>query len=110
MRRRNAMLEALELLREAYPAFTVSQLIALLHIADEQTPLPIPDLSRRADMSSNLAWKAVRILAQSDDGPDLVRVRRWAMRTIVAGELTPSGQRLCAALDDIITEAVTITP
>ncbi|MCI3132157.1 hypothetical protein [Phenylobacterium aquaticum] len=110
MRRRNAMLEALELLREVYPAFTVGQLIALLHIADEQAPLPLPDLSRRADMSRHAAWKAVAALDASRAGQGLVQVRRWTMAPIMAGELTPKGERLCAALDAIIAEAVTIGP
>lgn len=108
MRRRNAILEALELLREVYPAFTVSQLIALLHIGDEQAPLPLPDLGRRAEMSRNTTWKAVAALDASRAGQGLVLVRPWTMAPIMAGDLTPKGERLCAALDAIIAEAVTI--
>lgn len=110
MRRRNALLEAMELLRGVNPDFTVSQIMALLYVADEDTPLPLPDLRRRAGMTNDGAWKAVQALTEIEDpdGDVLVTVDRWAMRAIVAAELGPAGQKLRAALDEIISEATPI--
>lgn len=110
MRRRNALLEAMELLRGVNPDFTVSQIMALLYVADEDTPLPLPDLRRRAGMTNDGAWKAVQALTEivDPDGDVLVTVDRWAMRAIVAAELGPAGERLRTALDEIISEAVPI--
>jgi hypothetical protein len=107
MRHRNAMLEALELLRAVNGDFTVSQLVSLLYIADEAEPLPLPDLRRRAGMATDACWKTVQALTEMDDGSGegLVRVDRWAMRGIVAAELTPAGRRLCTGLDEILAEA-----
>jgi len=107
MRKRSAMLEAVELLRETYPDFTVSQLIALLHIADEEGPLPLPDLRRRADMSGDGVWKNAQALAEIEAAPGqpLVELKDWVMGSIVAAELTPAGRALCDALDVIIREA-----
>lgn len=104
------MLEAMELLRSVNPDFTVSQLVALLYIADEEEPLPLPDLRRRAGMSNDGAWKSVQALTEVEDpdGDTLVTVDRWAMRAIVAAELGEAGKRLRAALDEIIAEAVPI--
>lgn len=101
------MLEALELLRAFNPDFTVSQLISLLYVADEEEPLPLPDLRRRAGMATDACWKAVQALTEMDDGSGegLVRVERWTMRGIVAAELTAAGRRLCAGLDEILAEA-----
>lgn len=110
MRRRNALLEAMELLRGVNPDFTVSQLIALLYIADEDEPVPLPDLRRRAGMSNDGIWKTVQALTEIEDpeGNALVIVDRWAMRAIVAAELGEAGRRLRAALDEIIAEAAPI--
>ena len=101
------MLEAIELLRDNYPDFTVSQIIALLHIADEEGPLPLPDLRRRAGMTGDGVWKNAQALAEIETttGGPLIEVRDWTMRTIVAAELTPAGRALCNALDVIIREA-----
>lgn len=101
------MLEALELLRGVNPEFTVSQLIALLYVADEEEPLPLPDLRRRAGTTTDACWKTVQALTEMDDGSGegLLRVDRWAMRGIVAAELTDAGRRLCAELDAILAEA-----
>ena len=107
MRKRSAMLEAIELLRETYPDFTVNQLIALLHIADGEDPLPLPDLRRRAGMTGDGVWKNAQALTEieADAGEPLVVVKEWIMRAIVAAELTPSGRALCDALDRIIAAA-----
>ena len=110
MRQRNALLEAMELLRSINPDFTVNQIVALLYIADEEEPLPLPDLRRRAGMSNDGAWKSVQALTEIEDaqGEVLVNVDRWAMRAIVAAELGPAGRRLRGALDQIIQEAAPI--
>jgi hypothetical protein len=110
MRQRNALLEAMELLRSVNPDFTVNQIVALLYIADEEEPLPLPDLRRRAGMSNDGAWKSVQALTEIEDpqGEVLVSVDRWAMRAIVAAELAPAGRRIRAALDQIIHEAAPI--
>lgn len=110
MRRRNALLEAMELLRGVNPDFTVSQVIVLLYIADEDEPVPLPDLRRRAGMSNDGIWKTVQALTEIEDpeGDVLVTVDRWAMRAIVAAELGEAGRRLRAALDEIIAEAAPI--
>jgi hypothetical protein len=110
MRKRSALLEAMELLRGVNPDFTVNQIVALLYIADEDEPVPLPDLRRRAGMSSDGAWKTVQALTEIEDpeGDVLVTVDRWAMRAIVAAELGEAGRRLRAALDGIIAEATPI--
>jgi hypothetical protein len=110
MRRRNALLEAMELLRSVNPDFTVNQIVALLYIADEEEPLPLPDLRRRAGMSNDGAWKSVQALTEIEDpqGEVLVSVDRWAMRAIVAAELGPAGRRIRTSLDQIIQEAAPI--
>ena len=54
----------MELLRSVNPDFTVSQLVALLYIADEEEPLPLPDLRRRAGMSNDGVWKTVQALTE----------------------------------------------
>jgi hypothetical protein len=107
MRKRSAMLEAVELLRDTCPDFTVSQIVALLHIADEETPLPLPDLRRRAGMTGDGVWKNAQALAEieAEAGETLILVKDWTMRAIVAAELTPAGRALCNALDVIIREA-----
>ena len=107
MRKRSAMLEAVELLRETYADFTVNQLIALLHIADEEDPLPLPDLRRRAGMTGDGVWKNAQALTEIEaaGGEPLVVVKEWTMRAIVAAELTPAGRALCQGLDAIIREA-----
>lgn len=104
------MLEAMELLRGVNPDFTVSQIVALLYIADEDEPVPLPDLRRRAGMSNDGIWKTVQALTEIEgpDGQVLVTVDRWAMRTIVAAELGEAGRRLRSALDEIILEAAPI--
>jgi hypothetical protein len=110
MRRRNALLEAMEVLRGVNPEFTVSQIIALLYIADEDEPVPLPDLRRRAGMSNDGIWKTVQALTEIEDseGQPLVTVERWAMRAIVAAELGEAGRRLRRVLDEIILEAAPI--
>ncbi len=110
MRRRNALLEAMELLRSVNPDFTVNQIVALFYIADEEEPLPLPDLRRRAGMSNDGVWKSVQALTEIEDsqGEVLVNVDRWAMRAIVAAELGPAGRRLRVTLDQIIREAAPI--
>ena len=110
MRRRNALLEAVELLRSVNADFTVSQLIVLLHIADEDAPLPLPDLRRRAVMSNDGMWKSVQALTEIEDpqGDVLVTTERWTMGSIMAAQLGPAGERLRDALDEVIREAAPI--
>ena len=107
MRKRSAMLESLETLRQVYAEITVSQIVALLYLGDEGEPLPLPDLRRRAGMSSDAAWKTVTALTEIEVAPGepLAEMKPWSMRGIVAAELAPAGRALCAALDEIIREA-----
>lgn len=109
MRKRNALLEALELLRSLNADFTINQLIALLYVADEEDPLPLPDLRRRAGLTSDAAWKSVQALADLEsetfEGERLVAVERWTMGSIVAARLQGAGTRLAAQLDQIIRDA-----
>ncbi|MDP3853696.1 hypothetical protein [Phenylobacterium sp.] len=101
MRRRSAVLEALELLRERAPTLSLAQIMVFLYVADEDEALPLLDLQRRAEMSAVQAWRNVRALA----GEDLVQVRRWKMGSITAAELTPAGRDLAARLDAMIADA-----
>jgi hypothetical protein len=107
MRNRSAMLEGLEVLRDAHPEFTLNQVVCLLHIADEGEPLPLPDLRRRAGLAPDVAWKSVNALTEIEFAPGepLASMRDWVMPGIVAAELTPAGARLTAILDDIIRAA-----
>lgn len=101
MRRRSAVLEALELLRERAPTLTLAQIMVFLYVADEDEAVPLLDLQGRAEMSSVQAWRNVQALA----GEGLVQVGRWKMGSITAAELTPAGHELAARLDTMIHEA-----
>lgn len=106
MRRRSALLEALELLRETNPGFTLTQVMALLYVADEGEPLPLPDLQWRMSITANHAWRTAQALTSGDDGLEpLVSSARWKVGTTSALSLSPTGERLCARLDDILSEA-----
>jgi hypothetical protein len=112
MRRRNALLDALETLKRTNPDFTVNQVMALLHIADDEAALPLPDLRRRAGMTGDVAWKSVQALCEMHDehGAPLVAVDRWRMGVIVAAELGAGGARLCERIDEILRVAEPIRP
>ena len=112
MRRRNALLDTLELLRDTNADFTVNQLIVLLHVGDEAAPLPLPDLRRRAAMTGDAAWKSATALAEIEvtPGQALIAIDRWTMSGIVAAELTGAGRALCDRLDLILRAAQPIQP
>ncbi len=59
LRTRNAVLEAMELLRDRHPTLTLAQIIAFLHVADEDEDeaTPLADLQHRADLSPVQAWR-----------------------------------------------------
>lgn len=104
MRTRNAILDAMELLRDAHPTLTLAQIIAFLHVADEDDDeaTPLPDLQFRAELSPVQAWRAVKAL-EADDG--LVVLTRWKSRNILAVGLSPAGRALRARLDAILRRA-----
>jgi len=112
MRSRSAVLEALELLRETAPAMTLSQIICFLQVADEQAPLPLPDLQRRTEISAAQAWRNIQALARPQPGVSegLVEIGRWKTGSTTAAELSASGLRLATALDDIVLRANRIAP
>lgn len=111
MRRRSALLEALELIRDAGPDLTVVQIMAFLHVADEEFPLPLPDLQRRLGISGHFAWRTAQALAgDGDDADALVELYRWKMRPVTALCPSASGAQLRTALDEIIRRASPITP
>lgn len=101
MRRRSAILEALELLREVAPTLTLAQIVTFLHIADEDESVPMIDLQRRTETSSVQTWRNVQALANLG----LVQVGRWKMGSISAAELSLAGQDLAARLDAMVRAA-----
>ena len=107
MRRRSAILEGLELLREAAPTLSLAQIITFLHIADEEDPLPLPDLQHRAMVSSVQAWRNVQALTKPQPGQaeGLVILGRWKMGAITAVRLSATGEQICQALDEIVRAA-----
>ena len=110
MRKRSALLEALELLRETDPGLTLTQIMALLYVADEEDPLPLPDLQRRMDVTANHAWRTAQALAAGEACPPLVVRERWKASTASALRLSPAGLRLRTELDQIIEAARPISP
>lgn len=109
MRKRSALLESLELLRETNPGFTLAQIMALLYVADESDPLPAPDLQWRMGITANHAWRTAQALTSGADGlAPLVSAARWKSGTTSALSLTPAGERLRGRLDAILREAVPI--
>ncbi|WP_332767203.1 hypothetical protein [Phenylobacterium sp.] len=101
MRRRSAILEAVELLREAAATLTLAQIITFLHIADEDEAVPMTDLQRRAETSAVQTWRNIQALTTLG----LVHVVRWKMGSVTAAELSLAGQDLAARLDAMIREA-----
>ncbi len=98
MRRRNAVLQGLEHLRQTAPALTLGQILVLLYIADEEDPLPLIDIRWRANLSAIQVWRHAQVLAKAG----LISLSRWKMGAIVAAKLSPAGEGLRAELDEII--------
>lgn len=109
MRSRNAILDAIELVRDTHPTLTLAQIVAFLHIADEDDGevMPLPDLQHRADLSPVQAWRTVKTLS-ADYG--LVTLSRWKTRNTLAVALSPAGRALRARLDAILRRAEPIAP
>lgn len=106
MRKRSAVLEALERLRDANPGFTLGQIMALLYVADEESPLPLVDLRSRLDISPNLAWRTAEALRAPDGGASaLVEAAPWGGRKAGALRLTAAGEELARLLDGVIADA-----
>ena len=105
LRKRSAILEALERLRGVNPSFTLGQIMALLYIADEDGPLPLSDLRRRLDVSPNLAWRIIEALRTAEGPAALVESTAWGGRKRGALRLTASGKQLVALLDAAILDA-----
>lgn len=106
LRTRNAVLEAMELLRDRHPTLTLAQIIAFLHVADEDEDeaTPLADLQHRADLSPVQAWRTAKALEGEDCG-GLVVLSRWKTRNALALRLTPAGHDLRARLDVILRRA-----
>lgn len=112
MRNRNAVLEAIELLREARPGMNLAQIIAFLHVADEDEDdvLPLGDLQHRADLSPVQAWRTARALAEPVAGDSLVRLARWKTGAALALSLSAEGESLRTRIDGILRRAEPIAP
>lgn len=103
LRTRNAILDAMELLRDAHPTLTLAQIVAFLYVADEDDEAtPLSDLQFRAGLSPVQAWRAAKAL-EGDDG--LVVLTRWKSRNTLAVGLSPAGRELRARLDAILRRA-----
>jgi hypothetical protein len=84
--------------------------MALLYVADEDEPLPAPDLQWRMGITANHAWRTAQTLTRGSDGqPPLVESgrRKGAMTAL---SLTPAGERLRERLDAILRQAAPIAP
>lgn len=111
MRTRNAVLEAVELLRDTHPTLTLPQIVAFLHVADEDEDeaTPLADLQHRAGLSTVQAWRTARALGE-EDGLGLVTQARWKTRNALALRLSPAGEALRERLDLILRRAQPIAP
>jgi hypothetical protein len=106
LRKRSAVLEALERLRDVNPGFTLGQIMALLYVADEESPLPLGDLRSRLEISPNLAWRTAEALRAPDGGVSaLVEAAPWGGRKAGALRLTAAGEELARLLDGVIADA-----
>lgn len=106
MRKRSAVLEALERLRDVNPGFTLGQIMALLYVADEDGPLPLVDLRSRLDISPNLAWRTAEALRAPDgETGALVEAAPWGGRKAGALRLTAAGEQIAHLLDGVIADA-----
>lgn len=112
MRNRSAVLEAMELLREARPGMNLAQIIAFLHVADEDEDdaLPLCDLQHRAELSHVQAWRTAKALAEPPAGDGLVRLERWKARNMLALSLSGEGEALRDRIDGILRRAEPIAP
>jgi DNA-binding MarR family transcriptional regulator len=108
VRRRNALLEALELFRREGQEVRLSSLIAFLYICENEG-LCITELADLSGVSLATASRAARSLISAAEpgalppASGLVRLgRRGKIRPI---ELTEEGRRVRRRLDDVISNA-----
>lgn len=111
VRRRNAVLEALELFRAGDGAARLSTIVAFLYLCENEG-LCISELAAAAGMTLATASRAARSLAGSgapgalSPAMGLAELRREGK--VHALYLTPAGQALRDRLDATIVQATTI--
>lgn len=111
MRRRNALLEGLELFRDLYPAITLGNMIAFLY-ACENEGLTILDLSQVSGFYLATASRTIRAFSEPDKegamSPALGLVALTQTDHGKAIRLTEAGRRFRDQLDQVIAAAVPI--
>lgn len=111
LRRRNALLEALEMFRDRDPNIRLSTVLAFLYLCENEG-FCISELAVAADMTLATASRAARSLAAAGtDGalaPALGLAELRSAGRVRALYLTPAGQALRARLDAAIVQATPI--
>jgi DNA-binding MarR family transcriptional regulator len=112
VRRRNALLEALEVFRDIYPGVTIGNMIAFLYVCENEG-LTILDLAQVTGFYLATASRTVRAFlepgAEGVLSPELGLVEIAPSPRGKTIHLTATGRRFCAELQAIITEAAPIT-
>ena len=112
MRRRNTLLEALELFRDIYPGVTIGNMISFLYVCENEG-LTILDLAQLTGFYLATASRTIRtFLEPGAEGalpPELGLIEIAPSPRGKAIHLTESGRRLRDELQAIIGEANPIT-
>ncbi|CAL1690435.1 hypothetical protein MMB232_00558 [Brevundimonas subvibrioides] len=110
-RRRNTLLASLVLLRRMAPGITMSEIMALLYVA-ENPGVRVKELAALMETTAATASRASRALLGAEDPGVLPPARGWLFMAANDREavsrhlyLTESGVDLCARLDVLIESA-----
>jgi DNA-binding MarR family transcriptional regulator len=112
VRRRNALLESLELFRDVYPGITIGNMIAFLYTCENEG-LTILDLAQVTGFYLATASRTIRAFlepgAEGALSPELGLVEIIQSPRGKTLHLTEAGRRFRAELQAIIAEAAPIT-
>ena len=112
MRRRNALLEALEVFRDIYPGVTIGNMIAFLYVCENEG-LTILDLAQVTGFYLATASRTARAFlepgAEGALSPELGLIEIVPSPRGKTIHLTETGRRFRAELQAIIAEAAPIT-
>ena len=112
MRRRDALLEGLELFRDLHPAITLGNMIAFLYVCENEG-LTILDLAQVSGFYLATASRTIRVFSEPDaEGampPALGLVRLTPTEHGKSIRLTEAGRRFRDQLEQVISAAAPIT-
>ncbi len=114
MRRRDTILEALELIRDHEPAIGLTQILALLYVCENEG-LSVQELAFACGLTEATASRAIRSLGTPDADWALAPRTGWIDMSPNPRDgrgriirLTAEGRRIALLLDEVIRRAVTI--